>query len=351
MIATEPPTAPAEPKKVLIIKPSALGDVVTAVPVLRGLRRAFPAAKIDWLLSRSCAALVEGDGDLDGVVYFDRRPLGRAWRSPAAAKMLAGFLAGLRRGGYDWVIDLQGLLRSGFFARATGAGVRAGFANAREGAWLFYTHRHLPAETHTVDRNISLARSLGIGARREDMTLEVFPAGREFAESFLRRTGAAERGFVVLVPPTRWPTKCYPVRHWRTVAAILAQRRPVALLGTDADRELCRQIADAAGRGAVNLAGQTTIPQMVALIASAGCVVCSDSAAMHIAQAVGTDVLALLGPTRPERTGPVLGGRALLAEVPCRGCLRRRCRHITCMQAIHPRDVVASVEALWAGRD
>jgi len=345
MIA-DPPREPSPPRKVLIIKPSALGDVVTALPVLRGLRRTFPRARVSWMLSTSCAAVLTGDGDLDEVVPFDRRRLGAAWRSPSAARLLGRFLRGLSRGGFDWVIDLQGLFRSGFFALATGAAVRAGFADAREGAWVFYTHRHRPAERHTVDRNIALARRLGIDARREDMTLSLAAAGREFAERFRRRIGAGSGGFLVFVPPTRWATKRYPLRHWRTVAARLVRRMPVALLGTESDRALCARIADAAGRGAFNLAGETTLPQMVGLIASAACVVCSDSAAQHIAQAVGVDVVTLIGPTRPERTGPLIRGRSLVADVPCRGCLKRRCRHITCMQSIAPSAVVSAVEGL-----
>jgi lipopolysaccharide heptosyltransferase I len=359
-----PPTPSAgpvlpPPGKVLIIKPSALGDVVTALPVLRGLRRTFPQARLSWLLSRSCADLVAQDPDLDEVVYFDRGGLGRAWHSPAAARLLWQFLGSLRHGGYDWIIDLQGLLRSGIFSRATGAPVRAGFANAREGAWAFYTHRYLPTDPHTVDRNIGLARMLGIDARREDMLLHVPPAAAEFAEDVRRqlcgdwlppRRVPVPTQFLVLAPPTRWPTKCYPLRHWRTVAGELSRRMPLAVLGTAEDRELCEQIAQPAGARAVNLAGRTTVPQMVGVIAASAAVVCSDSAAMHIAQAVGVEVVALIGPTRPERTGPILRGQVLAAPVPCRGCLRRRCRHITCMQSIDPAKVVDAVERALADK-
>jgi len=152
------------PEKVLIIKPSSLGDVVTAVPVLRALRRKFPRAHLSWLIATSCESLMTGDADLDEIVPFERRRLGRAWRSAGAAAALAGLLKALRRARYDWVIDLQGLFRSGFFARAAGAPIRAGFANAREGAWMFYTHRLLPKSEHTVDRNIELAAMLGLNA-------------------------------------------------------------------------------------------------------------------------------------------------------------------------------------------
>lgn len=349
MIAKPPATAP--PARVLIIKPSALGDVVTAVPVLRGLRRTYPQARISWLLRRSCAPIVEGDDDLDEVIYFERRRLGRAWRSPSAAADLLDFLRDLRRKQFDWVIDLQGLFRSGFFAWASRAPLRVGFADGREGSWLFYTIRHCPAEEHTVDRNLSAARRLGIDASREDMTLRVTAAGREFAERFRRRAAVETGAFLVLVPPTRWATKCYPVRHWRVVADALRRHVPVALLGTRADRAPCQAVADGLGDAVYNLAGETSVPEMVGLIAASAGVVCSDSAAKFIAPAVGVDVVTLIGPTRLERTGPVLGGRALVADVPCQGCLRRRCRHITCMQVIRPEAVIAAAEEMLARAD
>jgi len=162
-----------------------------------------------------------------------------------------------------------------------------------------------------------------VEAGREDMTLRVTDEGRRFAEAFRRERGLGGGEFLVLVPPTRWVTKCYPDRHWRAVTKTLAGRMPVAVIGTAADRALCQRIAAAGGDAAVDLAGQTSIPQMVGLIASAACVVCSDSAAKFIAPAVGTDAVVLIGPTRLERTGPVLGGRAVVADVPCQGCLRR----------------------------
>jgi len=332
------------PERVLIIKPSALGDVVTALPVLRGLKRSFPAAHVSWLVNTECSALLAGDADLDEIVPFERRRLGRAWRSPGAAAALAGLVKRLRRARYDWVIDLQGLFRSGFFARASAAPVRAGFANAREGAWMFYTHKLTPAAEHTVDRNIELAAMLGLDCRRADMTLAVSPEGKAFADAFRARPEVAGRPLVAMVPPTRWTTKLYPRRHWRALAGLLSGRAALAVVGTGADAELCAAVAEAGGPAAVSLAGQTNIPQMAGLLAAADCVVCCDSAAMHIAQAVGTDVVALIGPTRPERTGPVLGGRCIEAAVPCRGCLRRRCRHITCMQQIDPARVAGAVQ-------
>jgi lipopolysaccharide heptosyltransferase I len=347
------PDPPDRPKRVLILKPSALGDVVTALPVLRGLRRTFPDAHISWLVSTTCADLLGGDDDLDAILPFPRKRLGQAWKNPAAFKDLLAFRRTLREGGFDWVIDLQGLLRSGIFARWTAAPLRAGFAEAREGATLFYTHPIHVAAQHTVDRNIALARALGVDARSEDMTLHGDRrAGHELADRLSEQHGFDQPPLIV-VPPTRWATKQYPVHHWRAVVTALARDWPVLLLGSPApaERALVDAVADGQGPAVVNLAGQTRVNEMVGLIERAAGVLCCDSAAKFIAPAVQTDCVCLVGPTRIEQTGPYNLGRAVVAEVSCQGCLRKRCPHITCMQSIEPARVIRTVEAMLAGRD
>ena len=342
----------AAPRRVLIIKPSALGDLVTGLPVLRGLRRSFPSAHLAWMVATGLAPLIEHDTDLDEVVLFDRRRLGRAWRSSGAAGDLVRLLRGLWRGGYDWVLDLQGLFRSGFFARATGAEVRAGFADAREGAVVFYTRRVRPEAPHTVDRNIALARALGVDARPTDMTLQVSAAGEAFAEALCRRRGLSRGQFLVCVPPARWQSKAYPIRHWRKVVAALREDVPVVLLGAPGDRALCGRIAEGQSSGVVDLSGRTGVAEMVGVIATSAGVVCNDSAAKFIAPAVGAGAVTLIGPTRLDRTGPPAGpsGQALVADVPCQGCLRRRCRHVTCMELIDPATVVGAARTMLEGR-
>ena len=183
---TQSRAKPASPRRVLIVKPSSLGDVVTAMPLLRGLRRTFGDIHIAWLIGKTALPLIAHDTDVNDCVIFDRKTLGRAWRSPGASRKLKAFVGQLKRGRYDWAIDAQGLLRSALLARATRAEVRAGFAEAREGSTLFYTHRvSVDRESHTVDRNIALARALGIDARPEDMTLQVSHDAQEFANEFV----------------------------------------------------------------------------------------------------------------------------------------------------------------------
>jgi lipopolysaccharide heptosyltransferase I len=343
---TVPRDSGPEPRRILIVKPSSLGDVVTAVGVLRGLRRAFPDVHIAWLVASAYAPLLEGDPDLGECITFDRRRLGAFWRSRGALGDLRRLLRRLRKGEFDWAIDLQGLFRSGFFTRATRAPLRAGFADAREGATIFYNRAVAVAAPHTVDRNRELLAALGVEVRPEDMCLTVRPEAQAFAEEFCRASGLAGEDYVVCVPFTRGAIKNYPPRRWREVVEGLSRRGPVVLLGAPSERRASVPIAAGLEGTVHNLVGQTTIPQMVAMIAAAAGVVCGDSAAKFLAPAVGTPAVVLIGPTRVERTGPYLQGRAIVADVPCQGCLKRSCRHVTCMESIPPQAVLAAAGAL-----
>src|SRR5690349_15964940 len=158
-----PSLANLAPQRVLIIKPSAIGDVVHTLPILRLVRNKWPAAKIAWLVTPACAGLLDGHPLLDEVILFDRKRFAGLWRSPRLFGEWRAFTRGLRERRFDLVLDLQGLFRSAWLARKTRAPVRVGFANARELAWLFYTHR-VPIDTmeqHAIDRYLKLSRHIG----------------------------------------------------------------------------------------------------------------------------------------------------------------------------------------------
>ncbi len=342
------------PQRVVIVKPSALGDVVTALPVLRGLRRTFPDAHIAWVLRDVYAPLLSAEEQLDERIVYDRALLGRAARSRAGLAHLLALRRSLRQGRFDWAIDLQGLLRSGLFAWMTRAPVRAGFADAREAGGWFHTHRFdLPVGAyHTVERNILLARWLGIDARGEDLRLELPRDARSQAGQLLDEAGvAADEPFVALVPRTRWVTKDYAPRHWRRVATALGGEWPVVVLGAESERPACRAIAQGVA-GARDLSGRTSLTVLSAVLERASLAIGGDSAFKFIAQATGTPPLVVTGPTRAERTGPYPGvhppGATLGPSLPCQGCLRKRCSHVTCMEVIAPGTVIdLAREMLW----
>ncbi len=340
---------PSKPRRILIIKPSALGDVVTALPVLRGLRRTFGReVQIDWLLARPYVDLLRHEPQLDHIVEFDRYGYARMVYSPLAAAAFWRFCRNLRRAKYDWVIDLQGLFRSGFLSKVTGAQVRAGFAAAREGAGLFYTHvlpRHeMPA--HTVDRNIALAKMLGIEALASGFSLTVPEEGREWTENFCREIG--DKKFVMVAPATRWKTKLYPTGLWQKVVQELQRHAKVVLISGPKERKFTEPLSR--GDGVIDIAGKTNLPQLLGLVAAAKCVVCCDSAVMNIAAALSTPVIALTGPTDPAKTGPYGQlDRVIRSPLACRGCLRRHCYRHSCMESIDPARVVEAARTILDG--
>jgi lipopolysaccharide heptosyltransferase I len=318
---------PHAPKKILIIKPSALGDIVHTLPVLNLLKRRWPEAEISWLVGSSFAGLLEGHPQLQEVIRFDRHRFAKAWRNPRALIEMLSFGAGLRRRHFDVVIDLQGLFRSGLTAQLARSPIRVGFSNARELAWMFYTHR-IPAtaDQHALDRNLMVAESLGCGRAPVEFVLPIDDADREYINAVL----PARQGYAVLLPGTNWLTKRWPVEYFASLVGPLKQRYGFASVvagGADA-AELAKRID-----GAIDLTRRTNLKQLVALLAGADLVVANDSGPMHIAAALGRPMVTMFGPTNPNRTGP--WGRedsVVRVDIQCSPCYSRRCSHISCMK-------------------
>ena len=226
----------ADFKRILIIKPSSPGDIIHALPVLRGLRQRFPKASISWLVATHFADLLKADPDISEVVPFDRKRFGRMWYNPAALRDFVRFTLGLRRRGFDLVIDLQGLFRSGFLAWASGAKERIGLPNSRELARHFHTHvADAPINSkHAADFNWAVARMLGFADSPMDFSIRVSEEDRaKVDELLLAEIGATDRPFVVLVPATRWETKCWPAQNYGMLARALQDRHgmPSVLVG------------------------------------------------------------------------------------------------------------------------
>lgn len=331
---------PSEPRRVLIIKPSAIGDVVHTLPILNLLRKRFPAAHIAWLVTPGCAGLLEGHPQLDEVIRFERRRFGEGWRNPLAAWGLFHFTRQLRQKRFDLVIDLQGLFRSGWLGFWTGAPIRVGFANARELAWMFYTH-HVPVgsmEQHAIERYVKLAAALGCDTAPIEFHFHVTDEDRQAISTMLPET----QPFAVLLPGTNWPTKRWPVEHFAALVEPLRQRFGLSsvVAGGPEDVTLAQRIP-----GAVNLAGKTTLRQLVALLERAAIVVANDSGPMHIASALGRPMVALFGPTNPVRTGPY-GRESTVVRLglPCSPCYSRRCGHLSCLRHLTPETVLLQID-------
>jgi lipopolysaccharide heptosyltransferase I len=329
-----------EPQRILIIKPSSLGDVVHALPVLRLLRKKYPTAKISWLVAPYCSGLLEGHPDLDEVILFDRRRFGTAWKNPSAGLDLIRFKRDLRRRQFDWVIDLQGLFRSGWLSFFTRAPVRIGFANAREFAPLFYTHK-IPInniEQHAVDRYLRIAHAAGCDTDPVEFKFAVTDADRAAVNEMLGDC----LPIAVLLPGANWETKRWDPEKFEALVAPLRDRfglRCITAGGPDTI-DLANKIPSAK-----NLSGKTNLPQLVALLERASLVIANDSGPMHIAAALNKPLVTIFGPTNPLRTGPYNRPDSVVRlDIPCSPCYSRKCSHTSCLRWLGIDPVLTTAE-------
>jgi lipopolysaccharide heptosyltransferase I len=293
--------SPPQAERILIVRPSALGDVCRTVPVLASLRAAYPPARIDWLVQDTFAAAVAAHPMLTEVVPFPRGTLGRDLRRGRLAPVLR-WLRGVRGRRYDLVLECQGLARSAIVCAWTGAKTRVGYADARELGWLALTRRvAAPASMHTVDRMLALV-DLGMGLRIvRDMRLYA----REEDLRWARRS--AGEAYVVLAPTSRWPGKQWPAERFGAVArALRARGERLVIIGAGPERAQVAPLLEAVAgdAGVVDLIGGTAIGQLMAVIAGSRLVIANDSAALHMAVGFARPMIGLYGPTRVALVGP-----------------------------------------------
>ena len=345
-------------ERILLVKPSSLGDIIHALPLLHGLRTRYPDASISWLVAEPFAPLIAGHPQLDDVILFDRKRYSMVGRTLEPSVAFIEFVHALRARRFDLVIDAQGLFRSGFLAMSTGAAVRIGFAATRELAWVFYTHRVRvdDPDLHAAEKNCRLGRPLNLADEPLVFDLAVTSGERETAGKLLADAGVDPTGrFLAVLPGARWETKRWPASRFAALIDRAARELgiPAVLLGSPDERELCDAVACQCDSKPANLTGQTQIRDLVAILDRASAVVTHDSAPMHIAAALGRPLVAILGPTNRHRTGPYQMPSAVIqADLDCVPCYLKRLSQCPydheCMQTVDVAEVIRGVAACVA---
>ena len=337
--------------KILILKPSSLGDVVQALPVLRLLKRHLPGAEIFWWLDSALASLLEGDPDLAGVVRFERR----RWVSPIHWPEMLRSIYWLRQQQFDWVIDLQCLARSGAFAWLANGKLLVGLDEPREGAHGYYDIivPRASFHTHAVDWYLATLPQLGVPVHSN---FEWLPERKAVAAAIENKWNIMGPRWIAVQPGARWANKRWPVDYFaeviRQVAGQFSDVR-FAILGGADDRLLGEVLMRVASDRCLDLTGQTSLPEMVEWLRRCELMVTNDTGPMHVAAALRKPIIGLFGPTEPRRTGPYgqldhIVRRAL----PCAPCMKSRCswpKPVECLTAISPEAVVARAEQLLRG--
>jgi lipopolysaccharide heptosyltransferase I len=324
-------------RRVALIKPSALGDVVHSLPVLTALRRRYPGAHIAWLVNRVYEPLLSGHPDLDATLPFDRGASRRGlWH---AAGSYAGFLRRFRAQQFDLVIDLQGLLRSGLFAAASGAARRVGLGSAREGAAWFYTDVVPVADfdaIHAVDRYWLVAEALGCGDGPKEFRVPVAEAERARARETLRH---CPRPWLVLGVGSRWVTKRWLPEHFAELARRVQARfgGTVLFVGGSDETPLAEATAARLAGPTHDLTGRTTLPQLAALLSLCDVMAANDTGPLHLAAALGRPVVAPYTCTKVALNGPYGSPEtAVETRVHCAGSYLKRCPRLECMGELTP---------------
>ncbi len=303
----------AAPGRILIIRPSSLGDVCRTVPVLASLRAAWPEARIDWLVDESLVDAIRAHPALSRAVPLPSGLL-RAWRSPLAARERFRWIRlNLRAPRYDVVLDCEGSAVSGTLAWCTRAVRRIGPEGASAIARGCVHALGAPAGgRHAVERALAVAAAAGAPLVR-DLRLHVPPAC-EASWSQARRAVGMDGSYAVFAPASRWASRRWPAERWQALVphVLGAGIARIAFVGGGDEIAAVRAAVPRdpalAARCAV-LAGRTTVGELMAAIDSASLVVAGDTAALGIADGLARPCVALLGPTDPAVDGPFAGTR------------------------------------------
>jgi heptosyltransferase-1 len=326
------------PKKILIIKPSSLGDVVHSLPFLNAVKTRFSDAEIHWLIAKGLERLLERHPMISKLWIINKD----AWKNIVNIRVtineLKVLLKQIKMEDFDIVIDLQGLLRSGIITAATRAPVRIGFTEAREGSRLFYTHKVKGGRIiHAVDRYLKIAGFLGC-----DINDICFPLPLSFNSALSTQNLALSKEYAVIVPGARWKTKMWPLEKYGKLSAMLPLNN--VIIGSKRDVDIADKIVALSKGKAISLAGKTDLKELIEVMRGAKFVVSNDSGPMHIAAALGIPVFGIFGPTDPLRTGPYGEGHTLIKEkISCAPCFKKTCDDLKCMNRLSVEKVYEEI--------
>lgn len=324
--------------RVLVVKLSSLGDLFHALPAVAQMKNAL-GAEVDWVTNQGYADLVRRFDPVRHVIPFPRKNFCAGLRP---------FLEHLRREEYDYVFDMQGLLKSALAARAARARKRIGPSFHREGSHFFYDAVTGPRNKnrHAVEENLDLLDFLGI--TRGPAT---FPVQFDLPEGL-----PADKAHVGLIPCSRWKTKNWPPEHFIELAKSLSDEAHLYVFGAPEDRAVCHRIVEESGDGnrVIDMCAKTTMTELGGWLSTMDLVITVDSGPMHIAAATGTPVLAIFGATDHRRTGPYGELHRVLhrEDLACRPCLSRTCRlkerDIRCLSGLAPGTVITAARDMLA---
>jgi 3-deoxy-D-manno-octulosonic-acid transferase/heptosyltransferase-1 len=335
---------------ILIVKLSAIGDVIHTLPSLAALRKHYPAAHITWVVEEAAADLIKNHPLLDCVIVSERKNWGRklaARRVGEAWRDFHAFYQTLRSRPYDLAIDFHGLFKSAMVVGLSGAKRKLGYDSLQELSGLFLNEK-IPEDMqkHAVDRYLDLPRYLGALVDSVDFILPHDARAEENALALLHQHGLKDKAFIAINPVAYWETKLWDNEKFAALADMIFEKLNLPVVFTGVDASSIDPIIASMKTSGINFAGKTSLLELASIYRRAKTLITTDSGPMHLACAVQTPVIALFGPTDPKRTGPYGTGHTVIrSDLPCSPCLLKKCDTTQCMKNITTKQVYAEVES------
>ncbi|MBN2254567.1 MAG: glycosyltransferase family 9 protein [Deltaproteobacteria bacterium] len=339
---------------ILIVKLSAIGDVVHTLPSVVELRKLYPDGHITWVVEEASSGLIMNHPLVDRVLVSRRK----RWVSDLMAlrhgkdtlREIRSFLSELRDRRYDLVIDFHGLLKSSVIVLLSRGKRKLGYDSLQELSGLFLTEKIFEDMTkHAVDRYLDFIRYLGGHVGTPEFPIPADP-DIDARVTALLRTNGIDRGepFVAINPVAYWETKLWTNEGFARLCDRIVTELDTAVVFTGGtDDTVIDDIRSRMEQPSESLEGQTTLQDLACLYKRASVVVSTDSGPMHIAAAMGTPTVALFGPTDPSRTGPYgIGHCVVRKDMPCSPCFLKKCNSMRCMTEITVEEVFEAVKNL-----
>jgi heptosyltransferase-1 len=334
------------PDRILILRTSALGDIVHSLPVLTALKKHYPHSKVAWVAEDLFAPLLERHPDIDKVVRVSLRRWRRAPLSARVWKEALAVVSEMVDFSAEIVLDLMGNHKAGVLGALTLCDRRIGhdYRSRREPSSAIWISEPTPARgRHVVDRTLSVLDRLGLPAEPAD-----FAGDRLVEDSGVSVPPPSSEPFVLLHPATGWVNKDYPPERWARVVRLLRDELGVSIhiAPGPGEEEIAGRIAAASG-GEARPLSPPSLPALIGLQRRAQLVLGGDTGPVHLAHALGTPVLCVMGPTDPFRNGPYgEPSKAVYHRLSCSFCHRRFDAVGGCLLEIPPETICERAAAL-----
>ena len=335
---------------ILIVKLSAIGDVIHTLPSLAGLRKFYPGAHITWVIEEASSDLIMGHPCLDRVIVSRRKQWIDDLKQGRISKPfheMNAFMRDLKSRPYDLVIDFHGLFKSAVVVLLSSGKRKLGYDSMQELSGLVLSEK-IPEDMkkHAVDRYLDFLLHLGADLKEPEFLIPIGEENRNRIERFLQINNIDKKDrFVTVSPVALWKTKLWEDEKFARLCDRITEDLNVRVIFTGSSREDPARIQSLMRTSAINIGGETTLRDLAYLYQLSSLLITTDSGPMHLAAAMGTPVVALFGPTDPSRTGPYGRGHTVIRkELPCSPCFLKECNSIQCMHDITVEDVFSAVK-------